>query len=423
MYYASPGNTTLVSLAWMRPDMDKVDVMPRTAFGVFGHARAGPLEEREKSLVADFTAEYGGEFFVDNNYSHRYTFTAFAPADAENVKFDWDFGDGVSASAPAVEHVFVTAGVYAVRLTVHVGGNSETETTRLAVDRDWPNLDHATEDPALMQARVVAQYDVSRVPEPWLGFMIQMERQVQLTEAPMAAAMQMARLKRHARSGAALDILHEVAGDLKGATKLEAAVKLWQSVPPDSDLQPNAAAEAADLLIWRLADFPAALAATEPIADSSEPIAREARAQALIFSGRADEGKKILDALQQEQAQSPLRLAALSGALARTIEFRLDQRDWENGEEDWKTWQIRCPSVFLEGYSVVLRTRLMEQAGYAAAAAKVAEAFALAMADSPYSPQLLDRASKLVAKSDPAKSQHLRDTLKSRYPEDPLSQE
>ena len=53
----------------------------------------------------------------------------------------------------------------------------------------------------------------------------------------------------------------------------------------------------------------------------------------------------------------------------------------------------------------------------------VASIIANAVPGSSYAPQLLDRASKLLASTDPAKSTALRKLLKERYPEDPLSQE
>jgi hypothetical protein len=64
----------------------------------------------------------------------------------------------------------------------------------------------------------------------------------------------------------------------------------------------------------------------------------------------------------------------------------------------------------------------MELRKYPQAAAKLAEAFASAQPQSPYAPQLLDRASKLLVAVDPPKSQALRQLLKQKYPEDPLSQ-
>ena len=99
--------------------------------------------------------------------------------------------------------------------------------------------------------------------------------------------------------------------------------------------------------------------------------------------------------------------------------------DWlkvlDTAAEKWDDWQRRFPSSFLEGYSALLKTRIL-QGRNPPLAAKVAAAFAKSVPDSPYSPQLLDIASKLLAKSDKAQSDALRQLLQSKYPEDPLAQ-
>lgn len=424
IYYASPGDQQNLSIAWRGPNMERVEAMPRTAFGVYAHGTAQGLEERDKTLVADFKADYQGECFVGQNYSHRFVFTAIAPAGAaENgARYEWDFGDGTTATGLTLEHVYVTAGVYPVSLTVRMDGNSDTQTSRIVVERDWANLAQATEDPVLRQARVVAQYDPAKVPERWLPFMAQMEQAAQLGPAELAADVQIARVSRHTSAVAALDCLRQMTHDLVLAGKIDAAVKLLDQVPVDSDIQEKAAADEADLLIWWLGDFQRALSVTERRAVASDADLRRAHAEALIFCGKGDEGKKILDQLQSEQVDNGIRAAAVSGAMARTIEFRINQRDWETGEEEWQTWQERCPAAFEEGYSVLLRIKLM-QARHSPIAAKVAEAFADGVRDSSYAPQLLDLAAKLTAASDPAHSRRLRQELKDRYPEDPLSQE
>jgi hypothetical protein len=133
-----------------------------------------------------------------------------------------------------------------------------------------------------------------------------------------------------------------------------------------------------------------------------------------------DDAKKIFD--EQTPTDDTGRSAAISGAMARTVEFFITEANVEAGEDAWEKWMSRFPADFLEGYSVLLRVKLMNIAGHSGAAAKVAEAFALAVPHSSYSPSLLDKASKFLAKSDPAKSAALRAMLKERYPEDPLSQ-
>ena len=142
--------------------------------------------------------------------------------------------------------------------------------------------------------------------------------------------------------------------------------------------------------------------------------------QALVFTQKRDEAKTILQSLPT--AGDPIKQAAMTGAEARTIEFFIRDNDPDAGEDAWEKWQTRAPADFLEGYSVLLRVKLMELRHLDLPAAKVAEAFANAVPDSSYSPKLLDEASRLLKSSDAQKSESLHEILKKRYPEDPLSQ-
>lgn len=420
LYHYQPGGEDIVSVVWKRPDMSKPEILARQSFGIFARGRPGPLEEQGHALVADFEAQYVAEYFLGGNYSHRYQLTAHAPSGA---KCDWDFGDGLNASGATVEHVFVTAGVYPICLTVRWNGNSDTQTVSLPVDRDWENIDQAQLDPLMKQARIIAGYDVSRVREDWLPWMIPIEQQALMTAPATAAGDRLASVPRHANATVAMIALRQVSGDLEAQHKFDDALHLWDLVPGESDLNPMAACYEAGMLDWTVADFARALKVMEPYAKSSNPPAKLSYAMALVLANRAGEAAPIFDSLQAGQEKLGANLGAVSGAMARTIEFRIAQRDWENGEADWDSWQTRCPAVFMEGYSVLLRTKFVEQHVGFLAAAKIAEAFAGAVPASPYAPQLLDRASRLLIKADPGKSKALRDELKAKYPEDPLSQD
>jgi thioredoxin-like negative regulator of GroEL len=198
------------------------------------------------------------------------------------------------------------------------------------------------------------------------------------------------------------------------------AVELWDKVPTDSDMQPYAARRAADLALWWTGDFAKAVKLLKPLASKNDQQVLRLYGEALILTGKIDEGQKVLTDLGSPVPAS--RKAALSGAAARSVEFFITEKDTESGEEAWDRWQQRFPTDFEEGYSVVLRTKLMEQRKCPEAAARLAEAFAAAEPKSPYAPQLLDRASTLLVSADPPKSKALRQLLKQKYPEDPLSQ-
>ena len=239
-------------------------------------------------------------------------------------------------------------------------------------------------------------------------------------DASIGLADKVAAMRNHPQSDAALTALTALEKKLLDAGKVDQAVEMWDRVPTDSDLQPRAARHLAELALWWTGDFAKARKSLKPFQDHPDFITKLLYAQSLVLTGDADQGRKILESMGSSVPQN--RKAALSGAAARSVEFFITEKETEAGEEAWDRWQTRFPTDFLEGYSVMLRTRLMELRARPDAAAKLAEAFAAAVPLSPYAPQLLDRASKLLASADPAKSTALHQLLKQKYPEDPLSQ-
>ncbi|MDB5304893.1 MAG: hypothetical protein JWM97_2442, partial [Phycisphaerales bacterium] len=420
LYHANIGGEGRFTVAWQRPDARTFEVIPRTAFGIFARGNAGALEELHKSLTADFGITYAGECFFADAYSHRYRFVAREPKSASRAQFEWDFGDGQTGTVAEPDHVYLTDGVYPVKLTVRIGANSDTQTVKLAVHRDWEHIDKPPGDEPIVQARVVGAYELGRIPEEWLPRATLLHERAGRVEWMLAAAGRLASLPRHLGTTQSLAALEEATRSAVVKGQQGPALAVWEKVPAGSDLQPGAAKAFARLLLWNVGEFARAARVLEPHAAKGDESVRLLYAQALVLGGKALDGRKILESLPMNE--SPEKRVARSGALARTIEYYIKEKDWETGEEQWDAWQRQFPADFLEGYSVTLKTKLMEIKGAPLAAAKVAEAFATAEPGSSYSPQLLFRASKLLESTDPAKSRALMKTLKDRYPEDPLSQ-
>lgn len=405
---------------WHRPDMDKLEIIGRESFGLMAAAQVGPLEQVNRPLTADFTDEYKGETFYAGNYSHRLAFalrTSFPQTD--RVQCHWDFGDGQTADGNELEHVFLTSGVYPVTLTTKVGQLSDAQTFRVSVDRDWQRADRPATDELGMYSRMVGTYDISRIPTGELPWALLLHLRAGSMDAVDPVAQRLAKTPQHPSRVLAVKALEELQQDWPKRGRLSHTTDVWRAVPADSDLQPWAACELTELLAWWQGDVAGALKAIEPFAKADDRT-RRVYGQLLVLNGRVAEGRKVLEALP-----SPVNLAkqaAVSGAMARTTEFHITEGRWEDGEEAWDKWQSQFPASFLEGHSMLLRVQLMALRK-SKAAATLAEAFANAVPQSPYSPQLLEKASKLLAEADPAKSKSLRELLKQRYPEDPLSQD
>jgi tetratricopeptide (TPR) repeat protein len=283
------------------------------------------------------------------------------------------------------------------------------------VERNLTQGNHPqTNDPPI-QSKIVASYNVETLPENWLAWAAVLHAKAGDSADEIAVLTRLASEKNHANGNQAFATIDE----LTDALSSQQAIDLLQKVPVNSDLQPRAVKKLTEMLLWDQGDFVAAADALAPFASRHDGGINRRRGEALVLAGKLDDAKKIFAGLHASDPSD--RAAAISGAMARTVEYFLTEKDVHSGEDAWEKWQNRFPDSFLEGYSVVLRVKLMALAEHTAAAAKVAEAFADAVPRSSYSPQLLDEASKLLASSDAAKSAELHATLKQRYPEDPLS--
>jgi hypothetical protein len=400
LYHLNTNGDGRFTVAWSRPDTRMFEAIPRASFGIFARGIPGAMED---------------------GYSHRYKFAAREPKAAARATYDWDFGDGQTATGTSseIEHVYLTDGIYPVKMTVHVGINNDTTTNKLMVERDWPHIENPPADDVKVQSMIVGKYDVEKMPPDWLPRATWLHERAGQPVWMLAVAMRLAAMPKHANPNQAFAALSDASKAAIVKNGPESAVKLWDALAPASDLQPNAARTFANLLLWQTADFAKAVAILKPYAGADGPLRRQ-YADALILNQNADEGKKILQSFPIKE--EPGRQAAKSGAMARTIEYYIETKDWETGESEWDRWQEQFPADFLQGYSVVLKIKLMELKGAPKGAAIVAEAFAKAVPGSSYAPQLLSRAAKLWEADDPPRSAGLTKLLKERYPEDPLSQ-
>jgi hypothetical protein len=419
LYHVNMGGPGRFAVGWQRPNGATVEIISRESFGTCFGSQVGPMEQHDKPLIADFSATQVSECFFADNYSFRYHFTSTAkPLSAAN--YTWGFGDGQTSARPDLDHVYLTDGIYPVQLTIHIGNNTLTQSARIVVGRNFQNILNLVEDDPKVLAKIVGSYQLTKMVAESLSRTVMLYLRANLLDAAVAAANELADQKTQLDPAAAAGSLEAVDHELVNADRIENAISMWSRVPLKSDLQPRASKRIAQLEMWWTGDFGKAVQALEPFKSTADPSVRRIYAQALILNNQAEQGKKILSELSPQAPEN--RQAVLTGASARSVEFFIRENDPESGEESWERWQARYPTDFLEGYSVLLRTKLVEQRKRKQTAAKVAEAFAMSMPQSSYAPQLLDRASKLFTEFDPVKSQSIRQLLKQKYPEDPLSQ-
>lgn len=413
------GADGLVSVAWRKPGASGFELLPADAFGKLFVATPGAMEENRKTLTADFKVEYLGETFFAGNYGHRFRFSANVPK-TQPPHYEWDFGDGQTGEGNLIEHVYLTHGVYPVKVTARIASNNDSQTTKLSVARDYMSERIRVDEP-IVQSKLVEGYKLEKLMPAHLPWAVLLHQRTGRLDPMLKTAAQLAITPRGFDPLAALHAMEEATATALNNSRIDAMLKIWDTVPASSAMQPSADKLYGRLLVWRAAEFDKACKILARQSGSTDRTVQRLYAHSLVLNQKAAEGKKILQSLPLEGPAD--RQAAISGAMARTVEFYIESGDAETGEDAWDKWQRQYPLDFMEGYSVLLRVRLIEARKMPEVAAKVAEAFALAVPRSTYAPSLLDRASKLLAKSNPQKSADLRKILKQKYPEDPLSQD
>ena len=276
------------------------------------------MEELRKTLTADFDIDREGECFFADGYSQRYRFAAYAPKVAAKLTYEWDFGDGQTSNVPETQHVYLTDGIYPVKLTVHAGANSDTQTIRLAVSRDY-------------SASITAPWTTwrsmpgwwrpttFREPDNWMPRLGWLESKAGNLGQALTACEKVAQATaahRQCWMRATAPGIHRQAAE-KG--QLEAALKVWEAVGNDSDLQPAATACFSRMLLWWAGDYARALQVLQPYssgdaANSAILPLKRLYAEALLLNQKADDARKMLSSLPIEGDKN--HEAAVSGASA-----------------------------------------------------------------------------------------------------------
>ena len=420
VYLADDGGDLRLSVGWKPPGAKRVEPMPASAFGTPLPSTVGRLEKLRSDWVADMQFESVGECFINNNTSYRLKLFAVVPESKAQAKVTWDYGDGQVGVGKECEHVFLTGGVYAVKVTIELGKQTDTQAFNLRAERDPQRMVNPPIDEPPAQARVISSYDFGHLPAQQNVAACSILAATRQIDPLLLSVAELCAQTEQPRQQEAIDALAAAIDTVcDHPDKIAPLVRALSRLTPESNLQPKAADLQAKVLLWRAADFKRAAETLGPYAEKKSENLKRLALDAMLLSGDVTGAKQLAATLRPDVPE--IRQAALSGALARSVEFFVDQGDLDAAEERWDDWQRQFPANIFEGYSVWLKVRMLSKP-FPAAAADVAEAFAKAVGDSPYAPQLLDRAAELLAKTDPTRAAALRKLLKDKYPEDPLSQ-
>src|SRR5439155_6534738 len=129
-------------------------------------------------------------------------------------------------SGSVVEHVFLDGGTFPIRCTFRIGGNSDSQTTKFIVSRNYERL-NSQPDNAQDQAKFVARYDFAKLPPDQLPHAVLLLVQSNDVDSALAAAGTLARAKSHPTKNRAIEALVAAEKLAFASGKFAEIAKLW----------------------------------------------------------------------------------------------------------------------------------------------------------------------------------------------------
>jgi tetratricopeptide (TPR) repeat protein len=156
-------DTSIAVAAWQPPSGRRIVRIPPKAFGEVARGKFVRAEVLGGRAMPHFEGGVAGECWFNRRYVYRAAFRDATGDAPPNRKTWWDFGDGLAATGRAVEHVYVRPGVYEVTMTTTVLGRPYKVTNRVRVERLWRMQTKDVAEPPDRHARIVREYDFSKL--------------------------------------------------------------------------------------------------------------------------------------------------------------------------------------------------------------------------------------------------------------------
>lgn len=425
----------LISLAWRPAGNGAFTTLPANLFAPVSVAEPGPLETVKQSFTADFSIDAAAEAFVPpDDYMPRYNFAAripetFRPAPA----LLWNFGDGQSSTLARVHHYFLSPGNYTVTLTLRQGGNTFTTAQRISVrDRIYGRFPTPPEDPLKTVAPVLGTYNLNKLTaEQRLRGLLFFKRHNDIDNI-----MRWGRSWLEAKSPQSDETLWNETFDLARLYESRDMPKEAAEAFRLCSEKPGSAAVRTDAMRWQtmvLCDqlddggraFQIAEAWSKGAAPKTDAVRRAARA-AMVYAAIARGDGKLATALANEgsDAESGKRAPIDQGVLARNIESAIAAQEFDQAARLIADWERDFLPAAIDGFTRLLRVKLLAAEGHSMAAARVAMQHAKALPNSFYAAELLYRASAAYQRAhQPEEAKGALQLLKEKYPESPYARQ
>ena len=396
----SVGNARRCEAAWMPPNKTWWEVIPPTAFPMPLDGQVYETEEFRQPLCADFTYQYQSYLEAGEAHMVGVQFASVSSADQGVVSgYEWDFGDGQTATDARPSHIYLAPGIYQASLRIAAAGLLRAQVTKKVYARPaWQDLNF-TRGKMEHALEAVGAYKLDRLPTPSLLAAWSFFRSVEATDKVFDAALQLDTRRSELSPEQLYQVAMDVARHCQAGDEPQKAEEYFQlaldTAPADDrarrfearfglcDLHStgmNDPARARDEFQKLLADFPQADAARRR--DALIRVGDTWRNQ-----GKGDEALKVYKQAESDpayQSDQPRRLVVAAGLQA--AESYLHNGDAVEAGKRLDELLWRYPTMRLEGRPASLRVQAAMVQGNFKEARRQADAFVAFSKDANYLP-------------------------------------
>ena len=433
-YHVSPWGDPIAVVAWRAPGGKRIGVIPPAAFAPTVAAKCGAMEELGNPCV-DFTPVHAGEAFMMNRYYQRYTFQAVqtGPVAGKQVTaWQWDFGDGETASGQKVEHVYFLASMRTVTLKGKTRSGDLLCRNKIYATRPWATVTYNRLDSIRDYAQIAATYSYDKLETPAMVEAVYLFKRTDQEQALMkVGAAMLARKSAQKNTVSQLVPIHAdaliSAGRADAALKaLLAGAKLETSTTGSAQLL----VLAGQVCVEHLDDARQGMTLFKNVirlhgAKTSSAWLRGARVgvgDAWRLIGDHAKAAEAYDAAGTVMPRISGGKMLARGDFSRLIEDYVRRRDLSAAEEKLDQWQNAFPADKLDGYWSLLRAKLLVRKKAYLAAAREAEILVRVTPASHHAPELLMLAAEAYRQGGkiPQATATLKRVIKD-YPESALA--
>ncbi len=401
----NPWGWPIAVVAYREPGNTKTSIMPPGVFTEILTGQADPIEHYGQAVNIDFSVSQSGEVFMENRYYQRRVFIAQKSGSfLDKNGWLWDFGDGLAVAGPGeTPHVYLTPGTYKITLQ-HKTNPALKRTHSVHIDRDWDKVTQNNLDSLKDYAKIVASYDFRALtPKANMEAVLLFKRAGAFESLHKACEAFLERDKAgNAEIRTILPIYIEALLPIGQAGLGVKTLKHAATMTRNPTVQAEVLVQAGQLQLDPLKQPDEAMKTFEDILtrlakDASAEIIRDAQiglGDARLARGNLDQARAayIQAGIMDDNAKS--RQAIVKGDFARQAEDYIRRKDYTAAREILDKWENTLPGDKAEGFSTLLRCKMLLARKKYDAAASTAETLVNANPGSNYAPELLMQAAE-----------------------------